>query len=72
MKIKKENIPVIFDCSPDDLAKAIHVALRADDPDAHMDRYDDCFGPDDRIVIDGHFDLIRVAKRVLRAFETRS
>lgn len=40
------------------LAKLILEALRKDSPSAHIDT----FGVDDRLVIDGRFDLLNVAQ----------
>ena len=45
----------------EELAIALHAALVEDDPDASIDP----LTPGDRIVIDGQFDLRRVAERAL-------
>lgn len=39
----------------------LHLALRHDDPDAEIG----LFEPDERVTIDGKFDLARVAKRLV-------
>jgi hypothetical protein len=57
-----------IEITPVDLADAIHAALAADDPDAMIDDW----GIDERTVIDGKFDLERVAKRILTALKGRS
>jgi len=45
-----------------ELAKALHGALMKDSPTAHVDPWD----VDDRVVIDGRFDLRNVAKLLLK------
>ena len=54
-----------YDISPKDaaeeLAIALHAALVEDDPEASIDP----LTPGDRIIIDGQFDLRRVAERAL-------
>ena len=44
------------------LARALHAALVADSPTAHIDP----IGSDDRLVIDGRFDLVNVARQLLK------
>ena len=50
------------------LAEAVHAAFVADDPDAYIGE----FRQDNRVAIDGKFDLLRIAKRVLAFLRRRS
>ena len=50
-----------------EFARELYAALLAEDPDAHIDPFE----PNDRTVIDGQFDLQRVARRVLAASQKR-
>jgi hypothetical protein len=45
------------------LARAIYDALRAGDPEAHIDEYEDGL---ERVTIDGHFNLFQVADLIRR------
>jgi hypothetical protein len=56
----------VLKATPTGLAEVIHAALIADDPYAHIEpmRFDE------RVAVDGHFDLVRVAKRILATVQT--
>lgn len=56
-----------IEITPIELAIALYSALENDDPDAHLGECD----IDDRISIDGRFDLIRVAKRIQDSLRKR-
>lgn len=53
--------------SEDELARAVHSALREDSDDAHVDSW----GIDDRLIVDGMFDLKNVARLVISTLTAR-